>query len=71
MTSVTVVDLAGKARIVMPLETKCYGMREFAIADPDGFVLTFAEKLAGQGRRATRPDGVSRQVVTLARPRSP
>jgi uncharacterized glyoxalase superfamily protein PhnB len=39
-------DLAGKARIVMPLETKFYGMREFAIADPDGFVLTFAEKVA-------------------------
>ncbi len=39
-------DLAGKARIVMPLETKFYGVREFAIADPDGFVITFAKKIA-------------------------
>lgn len=31
----------------MPLETKFYGMREFAIADPDGFVITFAENVAG------------------------
>ncbi len=40
-------SLSGKARIVMPLETKFYGMREFAIADPDGFVITFAENVAG------------------------
>jgi lactoylglutathione lyase len=40
-------SLSGKARVVMPLETKFYGMREFAIADPDGFVITFAEKVAG------------------------
>jgi uncharacterized glyoxalase superfamily protein PhnB len=40
-------SLSGKARIVMPLETKFYGMREFAITDPDGFVITFAEKVAG------------------------
>jgi uncharacterized glyoxalase superfamily protein PhnB len=32
--------------IVMPLETKFYGMREFAIADPDGYVITFAERVA-------------------------
>ena len=30
--------------IVMPIETKFYGMREFAIADPDGYVITFAER---------------------------
>jgi lactoylglutathione lyase len=39
--------LSGRARVVMPLETKFYGMREFAITDPDGFVITFAEKVAG------------------------
>jgi lactoylglutathione lyase len=39
--------LSGRTRVVMPLETKFYGMREFAIADPDGFVITFAEKIAG------------------------
>jgi uncharacterized glyoxalase superfamily protein PhnB len=38
--------LAGKVRVVMPLETKFYGMREFAITDPDGFVITFAQRTA-------------------------
>jgi len=32
--------------IVMAIETKFYGMREFAIADPDGYVITFAERVA-------------------------
>ena len=27
----------------MPLITQPYGMTEFAIEDPDGYVLTFAE----------------------------
>jgi lactoylglutathione lyase len=31
--------------IVMPLETKFYGVREFAIADPDGYILTLAERI--------------------------
>jgi lactoylglutathione lyase len=31
--------------VVMPIETKFYGMREFAIEDPDGYVLTFAERV--------------------------
>ena len=30
--------------IVMPIVTQWYGMREFAIADPDGYVITFAER---------------------------
>ena len=34
------------AKIVMPIETKFYGMREFAIEDPDGYVVTFAERTA-------------------------
>jgi lactoylglutathione lyase len=33
-------------RIVMPIVTQFYGMREFAIEDPDGYVLTFAERAA-------------------------
>ena len=33
------------ATIVMPMETKFYGMREFAIEDPDGYVITFAERV--------------------------
>jgi uncharacterized glyoxalase superfamily protein PhnB len=32
------------AKVVMPLETKFYGVREFAIEDPDGYVITFAER---------------------------
>jgi len=29
----------------MPLVTQFYGMREFAIADPDGYVITFAQRV--------------------------
>lgn len=36
-----------KARLVMPIKDQFYGMREFAIADPDGWILTFAERIAG------------------------
>ena len=28
-------------KIVMPIVTQFYGMREFAIEDPDGYVITF------------------------------
>jgi catechol 2,3-dioxygenase-like lactoylglutathione lyase family enzyme len=38
--------LQGRVTIVMPIETKFYGMREFAIEDPDGYVITFAERTA-------------------------
>ena len=38
--------LQGKVKVVMPIETKFYGMREFAIEDPDGYVITFAERAA-------------------------
>jgi lactoylglutathione lyase len=38
--------LAGTVPIVMAIATKFYGMREFAIADPDGYVITFAERTA-------------------------
>jgi len=34
-------------KIVMPLVTQFYGMREFAIEDPDGYVITFAERVNG------------------------
>ena len=36
--------LAGKVNIVMPLEKKWYGVTEFAITDPDGYIITFAEQ---------------------------
>lgn len=34
------------ARVVMPLKTQFYGMREFAVTDPDGHIITFAERVA-------------------------
>ena len=33
-------------KIVMPLVTQFYGVREFAFEDPDGYVITFAERVA-------------------------
>ena len=39
--------LEPQVKIVMPIVTQFYGMREFAIEDPDGYVLTFAERTAG------------------------
>ena len=38
--------VAPRARVIMPLKTQFYGMREFAIEDPDGHILTFAERVA-------------------------
>ena len=38
-------QLKSSVKIVMPLETKFYGMREFAIEDPDGYVITFAQRV--------------------------
>jgi catechol 2,3-dioxygenase-like lactoylglutathione lyase family enzyme len=35
---------AGTA-VVMPLKNQFYGMREFAVEDPDGYVLIFAQKI--------------------------
>ena len=39
-------SLKDRVRVVMPLEKKWYGVTEFAIADPDGWVITFAERTA-------------------------
>jgi len=38
--------IKSKVKIVIPIATQFYGMREFAIEDPDGYVLTFAERAA-------------------------
>lgn len=38
--------VAPNVNIVMPLKTQFYGMREFAITDPDGHILTFAERVS-------------------------
>jgi catechol 2,3-dioxygenase-like lactoylglutathione lyase family enzyme len=36
--------LKERVRIVMPLEKKWYGVTEFAFEDPDGYLITFAER---------------------------
>jgi catechol 2,3-dioxygenase-like lactoylglutathione lyase family enzyme len=40
-------QVAPKTRVIMPLKTQFYGMREFAVADPDGHIITFAERVSG------------------------
>ena len=37
--------IKSQAPIVMAIHTQWYGMREFAITDPDGYVITFAERV--------------------------
>ena len=37
--------VAPRAIVIMPLKTQFYGMREFAVTDPDGHILTFAERV--------------------------
>lgn len=39
-------DIDGRAPVVMPLKDQFYGMREFAVTDPDGYVLIFAQRIA-------------------------
>jgi catechol 2,3-dioxygenase-like lactoylglutathione lyase family enzyme len=39
--------LKDRVRIVLPLEHKWYGVTEFAFEDPDGYVITFAERDQG------------------------
>jgi uncharacterized glyoxalase superfamily protein PhnB len=39
-------SLKNRVKVVMPLETKWYGMTEFAFEDPDGYLITFAEREA-------------------------
>jgi catechol 2,3-dioxygenase-like lactoylglutathione lyase family enzyme len=36
-------SLKERVSIVMPLERKWYGMTEFALSDPDGYLITFAQ----------------------------
>jgi uncharacterized glyoxalase superfamily protein PhnB len=38
--------IASVVNVVMSLRTQSFGMREFAIQDPDGYVITFAERVA-------------------------
>ena len=36
--------LAPLVKVVMPFEKKWYGMTEFAFTDPDGYIITFAQR---------------------------
>ena len=36
--------LAPLVKVVMPFEKKWYGMTEFAFTDPDGYVITYAQR---------------------------
>jgi lactoylglutathione lyase len=40
----TYATLASKVRVVMPLEKKWYGLTEFAFLDPDGYIITYAQR---------------------------
>lgn len=37
-------SLRPRVEVVMPFEKKWYGVTEFAFKDPDGYLITFAEK---------------------------
>ena len=37
-------ELKTRVKVTMPLEKKWYGVTEFAFEDPDGYVITFAER---------------------------
>lgn len=37
-------SLKDTVTVVVPLFTQWYGMKEFTVADPDGYVITFAEQ---------------------------
>ena len=36
----------GKANVIMPLKDQFYGMREFGLEDPDGYVIFFSQRIA-------------------------
>ena len=38
-------SIGARAPVIMPLKTQFYGMREFGIEDPDGYVIFFAQEL--------------------------
>lgn len=40
-------SVAGRAKVMMPMKDQFYGMREFGIEDPDGYVIFFAQRIPG------------------------
>lgn len=41
-------EVAPHVPLAMTLRTQFYGMREFAVHDPDGHLITFAERVAAE-----------------------
>ena len=39
-------EVTSRAQIAMPMTDQFYGMREFAVFDPDGYLITFAQRIA-------------------------
>lgn len=39
-------QVKSRARVIMPLKTQFYGMREFGIEDPDGYIIYAAQRVA-------------------------
>jgi catechol 2,3-dioxygenase-like lactoylglutathione lyase family enzyme len=46
-------QVAPNATVIMPLKTQFYGMREFAVTDPDGHIITFAERVGNGDEQVT------------------
>ena len=40
-------SVSPRARVIMQPKNQFYGMREFGIEDPDGYVIFFAQRIAG------------------------
>jgi uncharacterized glyoxalase superfamily protein PhnB len=42
------------AQVIIPLANRYYGLRDFTIADPDGFGVRFASALSSEVPRLTK-----------------
>lgn len=40
-------SVSPRARVIMQPKNQFYGMREFGVEDPDGYVIFFAQRIAG------------------------
>jgi uncharacterized glyoxalase superfamily protein PhnB len=38
-------EVDGRAKVVMPLKNQFYGLREFGVEDPDGYLIFFAQRI--------------------------
>ena len=46
-------QLRHKTNVIMPLKDQWYGQTEFSITDPDGYVITFAQRTAKEHTEPT------------------